>query len=228
MRYYLYKTTCIPTGKYYYGVHSERRKSDGYIGCGVCSNGTAKRLKRKGVKSAFIDSVIKYGYHNFYKEILMFFDSAKEAYEREAEIVDIKKVKDKNCLNLKLGGFGGAVPSTMTETTLIDSFNNSVIHFESRSECQHALGVSNVSKSKVILRRYVKKEYSTPVNLISENGYKYFFLDILSCKNILGLNVDKVRMMIRGERKSTSSVVNGVKTKYYICTNGNKGKNKKK
>lgn len=43
MRHYIYKTTCIPSGKYYYGVHSERRISDGYIGCGVFSNGTAAR-----------------------------------------------------------------------------------------------------------------------------------------------------------------------------------------
>lgn len=220
MRYYIYKTTCIPSGKYYYGVHSERRKSDGYIGCGVCSNGTAKRLKAKGVKSAFIDSVVKYGYHNFKKEIIMFFDNAEDAYKKEAEIVDIKKVKDKKCLNMRLGGIGGKVPSTMTETILIDSFNNNVLIYESRADCQHDLGVSNVSKSKVVLSRYVKKEYSTPVSLISENGNKYFFLDILSCKNILGLSVDKVRMMIRGDRKSTSCVIDGVKTKYYICTNG--------
>jgi hypothetical protein len=32
MRHYLYKTTCLVNGKYYYGVHSERRKGDGYIG----------------------------------------------------------------------------------------------------------------------------------------------------------------------------------------------------
>jgi hypothetical protein len=47
MRHFVYKTTCTPTGKYYIGVHSERRASDGYIGCGICSDGSAKSLKRK-------------------------------------------------------------------------------------------------------------------------------------------------------------------------------------
>lgn len=217
MRYYIYKTTCLPSGKYYYGVHSERRQSDGYIGCGICSDGTAIALKKKGVKSAFLDSVIKYGYHNFKKEILMFFDNIDDAYKKEAEIVNKDCLKDKMCLNIKIGGFGGAVPSTMTRTVLIDSFNNKVIEFESRADCQHALNISNASKSKVILRRYVKKEHSNPVKLISEFGDVYDFKDILSCKNILGLSVDKVRMMIRGDRKSTSCLKNGIKIKYYIC-----------
>ena len=102
MRYFIYKTTCVPTGKYYIGVHSERRKSDGYIGCGVCSDGTAIALKSKGVKSAFIDSVIKYGYKNFKREVLIEFDSSEDAYDYEANLVDSKLVNDPNCLNIKL------------------------------------------------------------------------------------------------------------------------------
>ena len=70
MRSFVYKTTCVINNKYYIGVHSESRISDGYIGCGICSDGTAKILKRKGVKSAFIDSVIKYGYKNFKREMV--------------------------------------------------------------------------------------------------------------------------------------------------------------
>ena len=92
MRHYVYKTTCIPTSRYYYGVHSERRKSDGYIGCGVCSDGTAINLQKKGVKSVLIDSVIKYGYKNLRKEILIETDSIDDAYEIEYLIVDKKQV----------------------------------------------------------------------------------------------------------------------------------------
>jgi len=218
LRYYVYKTTCIPTGKYYYGVHSERRESDGYIGCGVCSDGTAAALKKKGVKSAFISSVVKYGYKNFAKDILFFFDNAKDAYDKEAEIVNHEKVNDKNCLNTRLGGIGGIVPSTMTKTVLIDCLNNCKVSFPSRAECQHKLGISNASKNTRMLKnRYVKDSSSEPVKLIDQDGNIFDFLDIYSCRFILDINIDKVRMMIRGERMSTSSVINGVKTKYYIC-----------
>lgn len=218
MRYYLYKTTCIPTGKYYYGVHSERRPSDGYIGCGVCSDGTALSLKNKGVKSAFINSVVKYGYKSFTKEILFFFDNVEDAYSKEAEIVDYNQVNNKNCLNTRVGGIGGVVPSNMTKTVLIDCLNNCELVFQSRAECQHELNISNASKNKRMSNyRYVKKEYSEPISIVDENGNKFHFLDIYSCKLVLGLSVDKVRMMVRGERKSTSSIRNHVKTKYYIC-----------
>lgn len=218
MRYYVYKTTCIPTGKYYYGVHSERRESDGYIGCGVCSDGTAISLNKKGIKSAFISSVVKYGYKNFVKDILFFFDTPEEAYAKEAEIVNQEMVDNENCLNIRLGGVGGVVPSTMTKTVLIDCLNNCKITFSSRAECQHKLGISNASKNTRMLKnRYVKDSCSEPVKLIDQDGNVFDFLDIYSCRFILGINIDKVRMMIRGERMSTSFVVNGVKTKYYIC-----------
>ena len=217
MRYYVYKTTCIPTGKYYYGVHSERRKSDGYIGCGICSDGTAISLKKKGVKSAFLDAVIKYGYKSFNKEIVKLFDSPESAYQAEKEIVNEDLLSDKRCLNIRLGGTGGVIPSTMTKTVLIDCFNNKKIEYKSRAECQHDIGISNASKSKRFCNsRYVKEEFSQPISIVDENGNRFYFLDLYCCKHILNLNVDKIRMMMRGERKSTSAIVNNKKTKYFI------------
>lgn len=215
MRYYIYKTTCLPTGKYYYGVHSERRKSDGYIGCGVVSQGTAEALKRKNVKSAFIDSVIKYGYKSFKKEILQYFHSAEDAYEVEELIVDELEVKNKMCLNTRLGGVGGAVQSTKKKTVIIDCIKNERIEFESKADCESYIGVQNMSgKSRMCKCRYVRDEHAEPISLIDQFGNRYDFLDIYSCKYILGIKVDKARMVKRGERKSVGITRNKQSVRY--------------
>jgi len=135
MKYFVYKTICIPTKKYYVGVHSERRSSDGYIGCGVCSNGTALSLKRKGVKSAFIDSVIKYGYHNFKREIIQEFNSIEEAYVYEEKLVTKEFVSLKDCLNIKIGGVVGKNNNTSKKVEIIDSETGSCYKFDSQADC---------------------------------------------------------------------------------------------
>jgi len=48
----------------------------------------------------------KYGIENFTKEILKFFDTSKEAFEYEAEVVNEDLIKDNNCYNIKQGGEG--------------------------------------------------------------------------------------------------------------------------
>lgn len=46
----------------------------------------------------------KYGKENFKKEIIKFFDSAKDAYEYESKIVNDTLIEDVNCYNLVCGG----------------------------------------------------------------------------------------------------------------------------
>ena len=89
--YILYKTTCIITENFYIGVHSTTNLEDGYLGSG----------KRLG------NSIKKYGKENHYREILEFFDSKKEAFKREREIVNEILISDKKCMNLNRGGEGG-------------------------------------------------------------------------------------------------------------------------
>lgn len=88
---YTYKITNNINNKYYYGVHCTDDLDDGYMGSG------------KLLKVAFK----KYGAENFTKVILEFFDTAAEAYEREAELVTMKEVNDPMCYNIKRGGEGG-------------------------------------------------------------------------------------------------------------------------
>lgn len=108
---FVYQTKNMVNGKTYIGVRCTNRLNDGYIGCGITNKNTAikqiKLDKSKGYKHNFKSAVFKYGYENFKREILCFFDTAAEAYEEEKFLVDEKWVKDSNNYNISLGGKGG-------------------------------------------------------------------------------------------------------------------------
>ncbi len=203
MRYFIYKTTCVPTGKYYIGVHSERRKSDGYIGCGVCSDGTAIALKSKGVKSAFIDSVIKYGYKNFKREVLIEFDSSEDAYDYEANLVDSKLVNDPNCLNIKLGGIGGKNTNSCKSVELINSITGEVLKFESQADAAHFLGVQNISGKKSFKDSdYILNGYNKPISIKRFGEEPVKFYDVKAASKHTGIDVYSLNRLISKERKS--------------------------
>jgi len=89
--HFIYKTTNIINNKYYIGMHSTNNLEDGYVGSG-------KRLWY---------SINKYGKDNFKVEIIEFLDNMKLLKEKEREYVNENLLKDKKCMNIKLGGEGG-------------------------------------------------------------------------------------------------------------------------
>jgi hypothetical protein len=91
--HYLYKTTCLITGRYYIGMHSTSNLEDGYMGSG-------KRLRR---------SLRKYGIDNHKKEILGFFESRELLIEAEKRVITDDMITDNNCMNMMSGGTGGFV-----------------------------------------------------------------------------------------------------------------------
>lgn len=88
--HFIYKTTNIINQKYYIGMHSTNDISDGYLGSGT-------RLWR---------SIQHYGRENFKVEILEYLTDRESLRKREAEIVDLEKLKDPLCMNLTVGGYG--------------------------------------------------------------------------------------------------------------------------
>lgn len=92
--HFLYKTTNLINGKYYYGMHSTFKLDDGYLGSG-------KRLRY---------SIRKYGKENFYLEILNFYNSREELISAEIELITEDLLNDNLCINLKKGGLGGSTP----------------------------------------------------------------------------------------------------------------------
>ena len=102
--YFIYKTTCVVTNKFYIGMHSTNNIADGYIGSG-------KRLWY---------SINKYGKENHICEILEYLNDFKSLKDREKEIVNHELLKDPLCMNLSLGG-GSWNPFTIA---VKDKFNN--------------------------------------------------------------------------------------------------------
>lgn len=86
--HYFYKITNKINGHFYYGVHNTDNLDDGYMGSG-------KRLQC---------AYKKYGAENFAKDILKYFNTSKEAFDYESEIVTESLVKDDSCYNCEIGG----------------------------------------------------------------------------------------------------------------------------
>jgi hypothetical protein len=103
----IYKTTNIITNKFYIGRHATSIIEDGYFGSG-------RSLHR---------SIKKYGKENHIREILEFCQNQEELMKRESEIVTEELLKDKNCMNLCLGGgFGFHGPHLETTKNQISKF----------------------------------------------------------------------------------------------------------
>jgi hypothetical protein len=91
--HYLYKTTCLVTGRYYIGMHSTCNLNDGYMGSG-------RRLRA---------SIRKHGEENHVVEILEFFETRELLIEAEIKAITPDMITDNNCMNLMGGGKGGYV-----------------------------------------------------------------------------------------------------------------------
>lgn len=89
--HFIYKTTNVLTGKFYVGMHSTNKMSDGYLGSGVY-------LRR---------SLRKYGRENHALEILETLPTRELLVARESVVVNEELLRNPLCMNLKPGGVGG-------------------------------------------------------------------------------------------------------------------------
>tara|TARA_R110002153_G_scaffold273916_1_gene446090 strand:+ start:90 stop:734 length:645 start_codon:yes stop_codon:yes gene_type:complete len=143
--HFIYKTTNTLSGKYYFGMHSTNDLNDGYYGSG-------KRLRY---------SLNKYGKENHQVEILEFYETREDLKKREKEIVSLKEISKKDCMNLIVGGEGGTY--TEEHLKLISELGNKAF-LEKMEDPEYRKNYSKkLSESK-------KKEY--------ENGKRertYFY-----------------------------------------------------
>jgi len=102
----IYKTICLITKRFYVGMHSTDNLEDGYQGSG-------KRLWL---------SINKHGKDNHVTETLETLPNRKALAAREKEIVNEKFLEDPQCMNLAIGGEGGA--GVMTKEQLANGAIN--------------------------------------------------------------------------------------------------------
>src|ERR1035441_3781374 len=90
--HYIYKTTNLVNSKFYIGMHSTDNLEDEYIGSG----------------KYLWNSIRKHGRENFKIEFLEFFENRENLKAREKVLVNENLLKDPMCMNLVIGGEGGA------------------------------------------------------------------------------------------------------------------------
>lgn len=117
--HFTYKTTNTLNDKIYIGVHSTDNLNDGYMGSGTL------------LKRAFK----KYGKEYFKTEILEFFETRTEAFEKEFYIVDSTFVGLNYTYNLTTGGLGASYGE-----------NNPMYGKEHSEETKQKIGKANKGK----------------------------------------------------------------------------------
>ena len=161
--HYFYKITNNLNGHFYYGVHNTNNLNDGYMGSGTRLHYAYK----------------KYGIENFTKEILKFFDTSKEAFEYESEVVNEDLIKDDNCYNIKQGGDGW---QTIGLITVKDKDGNC---FDVQKDDPRYLSGELVHSTK-----YTKCVYNTETC-----SYLRVSTEIIKDNdNLIPLNTDKVKV----------------------------------
>lgn len=203
---YTYQTKNIINGKTYIGYHSTNNINDGYIGCGVRSQSYADSSLKSGLKSAFISAVSKYGYNNFKKEILCFFDTIEEAKEEERYLVDDKWVHRKDTYNLTLGGNGGRLSNIYTNSnSILNDFKNGM--FTTHIARKYKVDYSNLSN-------FLKDEVRDvePIKpLIYLNKYRDVIPEILhKRKTYPGYSISKAMTEYRMDFKTIKNIFSGV------------------
>lgn len=113
MKYIIYLTINTKSSidnihRIYIGVHKTKDPHifDGYIGCGVWVNKPSSYMYPK---TPFQYAVKKYGTEAFTREILYIYDTAEEAFQKEAEIVNEYFIKQSHVYNCAIGGIGGSL-----------------------------------------------------------------------------------------------------------------------
>lgn len=104
---YLYETMNKCNGNIYIGVRCFRGRDpykDTYIGNGCKILKDGRLYKRRGKETIFRRALSKFGYLNFSKRIICFFENIEDALKSESNIVNEEFLKRPDVLNMVVGG----------------------------------------------------------------------------------------------------------------------------
>ena len=153
--HFIYKITNNINGKFYIGVHNTSDLGDGYKGSGNV------------IREAFK----KYGKKNFTKEIVEFFDTSIEAYNKEREIVCESLINNPMCYNIMIGGKGsqpGYLPMKNINTGEIKSVNLHNIGKDYISVNKNSIPVYDKSVGKYL--RVSRDSFDTSIHVPIHKG----------------------------------------------------------
>jgi group I intron endonuclease len=124
VRWIVYETRCLISGKIYVGVHSQDGEGfDGYFGSG----------------SALGRAIKKHGVDAFERRTLFEFATEAEAYAREAEIVTEEFCRRRDTYNIKTGGMGGSRHSPESRERMSESKRGRKLSPEHRAKLAESL-----------------------------------------------------------------------------------------
>lgn len=152
MKYIVYKTTNLISGKIYIGHHKQNNKFDPYEFDGYLGSG--KLLK---------EAIEKYGENNFIRETLFVFDNKKECIGKEKELVNEEFVISRNNYNLMVGGEGGDTLSFMSEEGLKQR-KVRLLQTKTKNGTLHDSPEVRMKKSHSSKRRVIDKPHTIPDN----------------------------------------------------------------
>lgn len=163
----IYKITNKLNGKEYIGKHSTNHINDSYMGSG----------------RVLLSALKKHGKENFDKEVLYTFDNEKDAYDKEAELVNEDYILREDTYNVKLGGPGGEVVDKIIKTkrkglvTAIDKDGNIVTvtkeEFRSGNYVGTRKGTINIVNEDGSIRVISKKKYNPELHTAQSKGRKW-------------------------------------------------------
>ena len=138
MKYIVYQTINTINNKIYVGVHKTKDPEifDSYLGCGVISTSPSSYMNPY---TPFQYAVKKYGVKAFKRSTLKVFDTAREAFSLEKEIVTYEFINRKDVYNAALGGGGGS--QALVPINQFDLKGNLIKKWNSITEACEFLGV---------------------------------------------------------------------------------------
>jgi len=161
---FVYITTNIVNSKIYIGVHSTNNIDDGYLGSGT-------NLKK---------SIKKYIKENFIREVLYYFDTIEECYQKELEIVNVDFIKNDNNYNISIGGNGGALfaghkHSEESKNKISEKLKGKMLSDYTKKKISKNHGTAITIKSINILNgvKTIHKTLNNLLNFLDINYYYY-------------------------------------------------------
>lgn len=194
--YYFYKIINKVNNMYYYGVHETRKIDDKYCGSG-------KELRKAQLNE---------GISNFKKYILKFFNTHKELYEYEKQVVTKEVALDNMSYNRHQGGDGSwdftlgyvCVKDSKGNMFLVNKNDPRYLSGELVSNMKGLIHVKDINENKLTIsvdeyrnnKDKYKMIFTNTVSIIDEDGTKKHIpkseYDILKeTKNICGITKGK-------------------------------------